>query len=625
MGRIGEDPSVWNDGDMRIHPALLVVLCLPLPGSLAQVVHKRPSSRAATASLDLPWETRLEKALVLAAESKRPILWYPPTVPASPMDRQPELDLYMRAGMFSDPGLRVLFQHYVLLKHVPTRKEAKTFRLRPFQFIEPGFLILDGKGKVLDRCSGMSSFPRPWLEKRFASHLDPRIVQRIQQRTKGAVARARLEQFAAGRFHLKGMEDAPDAWNVFLDASALFEQGKKGEARQAWSALAKRQGDSPLAAWALAEAEGLGPIVRGFWSWTDPREGAPLLLAGTTLPATSKELPGLLRSAIRYLIRMQEDNGGFEDSTYDFGGQDSVPNVHVAVTALAAMALFRHRSEVRNDWQQALEKAIDYVLDPAHRNPVDKDEWTWARLYPLHLYRQILTAEKRLGWPRKALRERIRKEAALCAGDLLARQTSSGAFRHEYSNPFVTASVLLALKDGRSLGIPVEEARLDRALTSLEKARTKLGAFSYMQPRGKARASLVAAAGRMPLCEAALFAYGRSSKERLVNALRVSFEHHEQLESTRKYDDHANRNAYGGFFYWYDQLGRAMAMDLLGSQAARFRTLQREQVLAIPEIDGSFVDSHELGKSYGTAMALLCLEPQTRPARKAPKKRDQGK
>jgi len=30
-------------------------------------------------------------------------------------------------------------------------------------------------------------------------------------------------------------------------------------------------------------------------------------------------------------------------------------------------------------------------------------------------------------------------------------------------------------------------------------------------------------------------------------------------------------------------------------------------VLAIPEIDGCFVDSHEIGRSYGTAMALMCL------------------
>jgi len=34
---------------------------------------------------------------------------------------------------------------------------------------------------------------------------------------------------------------------------------------------------------------------------------------------------------------------------------------------------------------------------------------------------------------------------------------------------------------------------------------------------------------------------------------------------------------------------------------------QRELILALPEIDGCFVDSHELGRCYGTAMALLSL------------------
>ena len=33
-----------------------------------------------------------------------------------------------------------------------------------------------------------------------------------------------------------------------------------------------------------------------------------------------------------------------------------------------------------------------------------------------------------------------------------------------------------------------------------------------------------------------------------------------------------------------------------------------EHVLKIGEIDGSFVDSHELGKSYGTGMALMVLK-----------------
>ncbi len=33
-----------------------------------------------------------------------------------------------------------------------------------------------------------------------------------------------------------------------------------------------------------------------------------------------------------------------------------------------------------------------------------------------------------------------------------------------------------------------------------------------------------------------------------------------------------------------------------------------EVLLQIPEMDGSFLDSHEFGRSYGTAMALLTLK-----------------
>ena len=37
------------------------------------------------------------------------------------------------------------------------------------------------------------------------------------------------------------------------------------------------------------------------------------------------------------------------------------------------------------------------------------------------------------------------------------------------------------------------------------------------------------------------------------------------------------------------------------------RGMEVHQKLLVPEIDGCFVDSHELGRCYGTAMALLSL------------------
>lgn len=115
----------------------------------------------------------------------------------------------------------------------------------------------------------------------------------------------------------------------------------------------------------------------------------------------------------------------------------------------------------------------------------------------------------------------------------------------------------------------------------------------------------------MPLCELALFRFGQSDQERLGAALTAAFEHHHRLEAIRKYDDHADSLGYGGFFFWYDVRARSEAIAAITDDAARARWQAQQDaiVLALPEIDGCFVDSHELGRCYGTAMALLCLIP----------------
>jgi len=81
-------------------------------------------------------------------------------------------------------------------------------------------------------------------------------------------------------------------------------------------------------------------------------------------------------------------------------------------------------------------------------------------------------------------------------------------------------------------------------------------------------------------------------------SLEVSFKHHALLEKIRKYDDHADAYANGGFFFWYDSTGERSRPGRSGITGAMAR--QKEIVLAIPEIDGSWVDSHELGRTYGT-------------------------
>jgi len=143
-----------------------------------------------------------------------------------------------------------------------------------------------------------------------------------------------------------------------------------------------------------------------------------------------------------------------------------------------------------------------------------------------------------------------------------------------------------------------------RATAALKSTRDARGVFSYEYPgRGDKPEG---GSGRMPYLEYALSISGQAKPETLAAALDLSFKHHGLLERIRKYDDHADAYHNGGFFFWYDQYGRAVAAKSVNAAAALAK--QREIVLQIPEIDGCWVDSHELGRVYGTAMALLTLK-----------------
>ena len=114
----------------------------------------------------------------------------------------------------------------------------------------------------------------------------------------------------------------------------------------------------------------------------------------------------------------------------------------------------------------------------------------------------------------------------------------------------------------------------------------------------------------MPLCELGLYLFGASDQDKLLAAVEAGDRHHALLAAVRKYDDHASTLGYGGFFFWFDMLGSAEAIAELKDNAKRKQLAQAQHqlILALPEFDGCFVDSHELGRCYGTAMALLCLD-----------------
>jgi hypothetical protein len=401
------------------------------------------------------------------------------------------------------------------------------------------------------------------------------------------------------------LEDGPHAPEAALHAALLhFDAGADDEARALLARVAARWPRSRHGRKAAAELQGFGPYRRGFERLIrDPTAGASPAGPGTGRPRTLEELDRLRAEAVDLLLRHQRRAGHYDDSNYDFGGTDSLPNVHAAVTALAALALHAHR-DVSPRAEGALRRAVAWLLDEGNLAPGDEDEIAWAHAYRLLLFRRLLADGT---GNQEAVAAKCREiERALEAG-----QGPRGSWRHEYPNPFVTATVVEALARGDRNWRRTPAGLRSRAREALERARGPDGTFRYGD-RGAPGSHPSFSAGRSPICELALLRLGASSDERLQAALELARKNHEHLERVRKYDDHADAQGNGGFFFWYALLGRRQAAEALADPGQRQAELDllRDLVLGLPELDGGFVDSHELGRSYGTAVALLCLDPR---------------
>ncbi|WP_157594117.1 hypothetical protein, partial [Rubripirellula obstinata] len=273
---------------------------------------------------------------------------------------------------------------------------------------------------------------------------------------------------------------------------------------------------------------------------------------GSAAPANTFAEEQLWRRGIEFLLSMQNEEGAFNDSDYDFGGTDSLPNVHSAVTSIAAMALLEaHGRPELKDLQPRIENAIKsaaaYVSDESKLNLQDKDEIFWAYLYRLRLFNRL---QSKWQTGAEGITESLKALASV--------QTAGGDFYHEYNNPFVTASALWAMKESESLGAQVDASCVEAAIAALTKCRFANGAWMYSSPRNGSAAGkeaserrTIGSAGRMPHCEGALVIWDRADHDGLVESLESAFEMHDDMDRARKYDDHTSSYNYGGFFYWY--------------------------------------------------------------------------
>ena len=564
-------------------------------------IRVKPSKTAAKIGTAIKWEKSFADAKPKSEKTNKPIFWYVPTLRGTFMDRKPVIDRYMLAGPFSWPvNIDTINHNFIPFRGAPTRAQQKDYELVPFKFVEPGFVVLKPDGSVKHKVDQITTMSTEWMTAQFK-----KLGCDIQQERLNTDESRLWNSLVGSRSDNTPKEESGKKHStryLLLKGMLEFRKGNHAAARENWKAAAKAEPDNPLAWKAAAEAEGFGPFVRGFETFrplaAEAREFAGIKSRGTTAPPNSYSEEKIWRASANFLLGMQRSDGGWVDSDYDFGGTDSLPNVHVAVTALCGMGLleFNARYPKNKRVQDAIRKAAKFVMDEKNLNRDDTDEILWAIAFRTRFMARLLMND-----------ENYRDQLFKSAADLQKLQSGTGHWFHEYPNPFVTATALAALQEAKIAGFNVDTNIAKKGVAALGGDRFENGAFSYIPGRPSQPKP---AAGRMPLCESALALWGASSKERLNSAVEFSMEHHDKtLKSAFKYDDHTSNMSYGGFFFWYDMRARSEAISMIEDDAVRGRLQkkQKEIVLSVPEIDGCFVDSHELGRCYGTAMALLTL------------------
>ncbi len=607
----------------------------PAQKNSTQKIRVNPNDQAKRIGSAIQWQPDFETAVAKSKATGKPIFWYVPTLQGTFMDRKNEIDRYMLAGPFSWPDIiSVINEHYVPVRQAPTKQQQQTYQLVPYEFIEPGFLILEKEQEIdflattaVDRLT--TTHPE-WI--RFL--LTRSLLQPIPPRQKPEslakaweLFRARdfegtLKQLAAHKVANQSLSDSDRCESELLTGMAQFRTGQHELAKKTWQNAGEQFADQPLAWKAAAEAQMIGPFARGFEVFgplPEPVLAAGIGSVGSAAPKGTYTEAELWNNGMQFLLGMQGEDGGFTDCDYDFGGTDSLPNVHVAVTALAGMAMLKagQREDTSNSMRAnlaaAVDKAISYVNDESNINPFDRDEILWAYAYRLRFLSRCLAQNV---FELKTPPETIKEAIAKAAKTLENVQSRQGSWYHEYNNSFVTATALAALYEAGSTGTQLDQTKIEKGVRSLLSDRFANGAYPYSssrrpadQPKAGTARDVAAAAGRMPLCELGLWYWGKSSDEALISAIRRSLDLQENLDSALKYDDHTSRLAYGGFFFWYDMRGRSEAIARVKDPTvqAELKAKQKAIIMAMPEINGCFVDSHELGRVYGTSMALLSL------------------
>ena len=384
-----------------------------------------------------------------------------------------------------------------------------------------------------------------------------------------------------------------------------------------WKEAAIADPESPWATKAavnLIDGNDRTPIGATIHGFEDPLlSPAPTAqVANTSLPRTPKEAQSIAKASLQYLLRMQRESGGWSDSRYAYWPSPEItPNVWVAATSLACTALLEWRDLQPDKVDAALTRGEQFMFDE-RRMARGFQEEIYADAYKLfYLARKFDLTEANARGP---VVERMNSVINHIVDLQGAKDTrGAGFWGHEYPNPFTTAAVMNALVHARERGARVPKVILERGAAALVTVRSEGGSYGYgagRKPRSDSEEQHKNSMGRDAICEAALKWTGHElgTTENVKKALDNFWTNLPRLERIRVCDFHTDGEL-GGFFFWHAIFHTTESINALPeSERGAHRARMLEFITTIGELDGSFIDSHEIGKSYGTAMGLLTLK-----------------
>ena len=350
---------------------------------------------------------------------------------------------------------------------------------------------------------------------------------------------------------------------------------------------------------------------------------------GPVEPPSAEALAGAMNRGIQFLVDNQNADGSWGSYRYEGGVilYAPVPGAHdafrAAVTALCVSALIETGAAAKA--RDRGEAWLLANLAKVRRASADTIYNIWTHAYGIQA---LVRMHKRL--PKDAERCRAIEELIRNQMGYLARYESVDGgwgyydFRVGAQKPatdatsFMTATVLIALKEAKDIGIEPDAKVVKRAIASI--LRQLNPDFSYLygeylkyrpvMPINRAGGSL----GRSQACNLALQLWGEKRVTHHVMTVWLDrlFARNLWLDLARKRPiPHESHFQVAAYFFYYGHYYAAQCLQQLPEQERPFfRNHLAKVLLPLQGKDGTWWDfpMYNYHRQYGTAFALMALE-----------------